>query len=77
MAEYTKFYRFLGLVLVEIRASTDLHRAQCLADIVHNLPAKIRTGRPVEEIEHEIMARATRLGMETYVEKALTASEDS
>lgn len=75
MAEYAKFYRLLGLVLVEIRASTDLRLAQCLADIVHNLPAKIRTGRPVEEIETEI--RASRLGMATYFEKAFTASEDS
>ena len=77
MAEYRKLYKLLGLVLVEIRASTDLRRAQCLADIVHNVPAKIRTGRPMEEIEHEIMSRAARLSMVTYFEKALIASEDS
>lgn len=75
MNEYDKFYRLLGWVLVEIRATQDLREARYLADIVHNLPSKISAGISVDDIDCDLKNRAGRLGMTTWLDKRLSACE--
>jgi len=64
MTEYGSVLYVLGLVLVEIRAAEGLDRARALADIVHNVPADIASGKPEAEIIQHVMYRAERLGIE-------------
>lgn len=64
MADYGSLLYVLGVVLVEIRAAEELDKAKALADIVHNVPAMIASGKPEAEIIEDVMYRAARLGLE-------------
>lgn len=75
MSEYDKFHRLLGWVLIEIRSAQDLREAQSLADIVHNLPAKISAGCSPSDITCELRMRAERLDMAKWLEKRLQFCE--
>ena len=58
---YDTILRVLGLVLVEIRATDNLKKAQILADVFHNVPAQISNGFAVEKIEVSVFRRAEGL----------------
>ena len=75
MDEYARYYKLLGYVLVEIRAANNQNRAQCLADVVHNLPSSIQIGRTAAEIEEHLIARASRFGMKGYFQTLLIACD--
>lgn len=62
--DYSKVLYVLGLVLVEIRASEKIKKPQVLADIVHNIPASISSGKPEKEIIDDVISRAERQGIE-------------
>jgi hypothetical protein len=64
----------LGNALVEIRASKNLKACNALADIFHNVPARLNRGHPESEIEEEIVRRADRVGMREYLDAILKRS---
>jgi hypothetical protein len=67
-------YYLLGWVLVEIRAIDDLVKAQILADIFHNVPAKLCSGNPEEDIVAEILEKAARHEWEKRILRMLDVS---
>ncbi|WP_210236149.1 hypothetical protein, partial [Mesorhizobium sp. M4B.F.Ca.ET.203.01.1.1] len=56
---------------VEMRASASLEEAQIVADIFHNVPAKISAFEEPEAIEAEILSKAKRHGCEQDIEQIL------
>ena len=75
MKEYSKVLYVLHIVLIEIRATENLEKAQVLADIVHNVPTMIAAGSTEEEIAAKIMLNATRQGVEVYFSKLLESAK--
>lgn len=73
MTEYKKLYRGLGWIFVEIRASDNIKQCKGLADIVHNVPAKISQGMPEEEILEDVLRRADKYGARGVVQKYFDA----
>ncbi|MER9934332.1 hypothetical protein [Mesorhizobium sp. M0088] len=69
---YAEMLYILGVALVEIRASDKVEDAHIIADIFHNVPAKISVGATPEDIELEIMSKAKRHGYENYANKMLS-----
>jgi hypothetical protein len=61
----------LHIVFVEIRADETGERSRAYADIVHNVPMMIRSGRSPSLIKEEIILKAKRHQAERYFEKLL------
>lgn len=49
----------VGLAFMEIRATDDLDKARALADIFHNVPAKMKQGIEFSKIKQEIKDKST------------------
>lgn len=64
-------YWLLSYVLIEIRATDDLSKAQILADIFHNVPAKLGKERPTATIVAEILDKASRHEWEGRIKRML------
>lgn len=77
MTEYRTVLYVVGVILVEIRASEKIEKSRILADVVHNVPAKISAGKPEAEIIQEVMSRAERLGVEKTMSKYFELAEKS
>ncbi|MGX9573571.1 hypothetical protein [Mesorhizobium sp. f-mel] len=69
---YAEMLYILGVVFVEIRASDKLEDAHIIADVFHNIPAKISVGATIEDIESEIMSKAKRHGYERDAHRMLS-----
>lgn len=72
----------LEFALIEIRASDRLEQSRMLADVFHNLPAKIMqqwTADTATEAMVQIMSRAERYGATEadYVTRLRRAAEDA
>ncbi|GLQ76623.1 hypothetical protein GCM10007881_01380 [Mesorhizobium huakuii] len=68
---YTDILYVLGVALIEIRASASLEEAQIVADIFHNVPAKISASEEPEAIETELLSKAKRHGREQAIKQLL------
>ena len=66
MTEHSAVLYVLHIVLIEIRASESIKKAQVFADVVHNVPMMVRFGRTEEEIAAEVMLKAKRQNVEEY-----------
>jgi hypothetical protein len=58
--EYKELFYVLGLVFVAIRMTDSVEKAKVLADIFHNVPAKIGRGFPLAAILNEINDKAAQ-----------------
>lgn len=58
--EFRELFYVLGLVFIEIRSTDNILRANILADVFHNVPAKISHGFSIEVIMEEIHEKASR-----------------
>lgn len=67
----------LHIVLVEIRAADDKERVRVYADVVHNVPMMIRSGRHSSQIVDEIVLKAKRHKVAPYFEKLLQNGENA
>lgn len=65
--EYKDVFYVLGLVFIETRATTNLSKAQILADVFHNVPAMMNRRFSLEEIMAEIDQKSVRHGCERMV----------
>lgn len=59
----------LTVALVEIRASEKLAKSSALADVFHNIPAKIARSVSGHELLEEIELRASRNGSFDYIRR--------
>ncbi|MGR3634545.1 MAG: hypothetical protein ACU0BK_01300 [Shimia sp.] len=57
---YDRVLKAMSLCLIEIRASENLKKAQIYADVFHNVPGCIQSGRPEEEIIERALDIAER-----------------
>jgi len=64
----------LGNALIEIRATSNLKKANILADIFHNAPNMIAHGSSPEEIYSEILLVARRRDCEEIIRGHFTAA---
>lgn len=75
MNDHSKVLNVLHVVLIEIRATENLKKAQVLADIVHNVPTMIAAGSTEEEIAAKVMLNAKRQGVDAYFSKLLETAK--
>ncbi|MER9951293.1 hypothetical protein [Mesorhizobium sp. M0047] len=68
---YGEILYVLGVALIEIRAIASLEEAQIVADIFHNVPAKISASEEPEAIEAEVLLKAKRHGREQAIKQIL------
>jgi hypothetical protein len=66
----------LGIVLIEIRAHTNPDYAKHMADIFHNVPARLIRKTPAQEIYEDMLQVANRLGLEKYLGDLLHHSQN-
>ena len=59
----------LTVALVEIRASDQLQKSAALADVFHNIPARIARGFSGDELLEEMELRASRNGCSDYMQQ--------
>lgn len=71
MPTYAKNYelilKVLYYALLEIRATTNIRKAQSLADVFHNVPGGISMGRDPDDIREHLEQTAARLGCQDYI----------
>jgi hypothetical protein len=77
MTEYRTVLYVVGVILVEIRASEKVEKSRVLADVIHNVTAKIVLGKPEAEIMQDVISRAERLGIEKAVSRYFELAEKS
>ena len=65
----SRIYRLMHFMFVEIRACEDLHMAQKIADVMHNVPMMLVNDRTEEAILEEIKKRAERCGNWPYISR--------
>jgi hypothetical protein len=65
--EYDELFYVLSLVFIEIRSTDSLTKAQMLADVFHNVPAKIKSGFNLQRIMSEINEKAVRHDCERMI----------
>ncbi|MBP2461436.1 MULTISPECIES: hypothetical protein [unclassified Rhizobium] len=65
--DYRLVLTALRYALIEIRAAENLRKAQSLADVFHNVPNGIASGRSPEDIRAHLNQTAARLGCEDYI----------
>lgn len=67
IADYKLVLAVLRYALIEIRATENLQKAQTLADVFHNVPNGIASGRSPEDIRAKLDQTANRLGCQNYI----------
>jgi hypothetical protein len=72
-----ELFYVLGLAFIQIRATDNLEHAQILADIFHNVPAKVSCGFELTAIMQEISEKAERHGYENRVAKMFDAARQN
>lgn len=75
MKSYAVVSNILHTVLIEIRATDSLKKAQILADVMHNVPIMMGHGRPEPGIISEIVNKAKRQGADRYFAKLIEDAE--
>jgi hypothetical protein len=64
-------FDMLGIALIEIRAAEKLEHAKKLADIFHNVPARLAKQLPPADILDDMMNIAARYGASNYLDSLL------
>lgn len=64
----------LGCVLIEMRNHTNKKYAPVMADVFHNVPARLILGIPAAEIYCDMQRVAKRHGVEEYLSRLLDHS---
>jgi hypothetical protein len=72
MDKYERYLRALCIILVEIRSSDNIALCNALADIFHNVPAKIASNRPTTEIKQDIIQKAINYSLSEYLRKIVS-----
>jgi hypothetical protein len=67
IADYKLVLTVLHYALIEIRAAEDLREAQALANVFHNVPNGIASGRSPEDIRAQLDQTAARLGCQSHI----------
>lgn len=76
MPNYSQVFYVLHIALIEIRATENIEKAQTFADVVHNIPTMVGSGRPEPEIIAKVMINAKRQGVEGYFSKLFEKAKD-
>ena len=72
-----ELFYVLGLAFIQIRATDKLEQAQVLADIFHNVPAKISCGIELKVIMQEINEKACLHGYEHGIMKMFKTAKQN
>ncbi|HCL63935.1 MAG TPA: hypothetical protein DIC56_03640 [Rhizobium sp.] len=71
--DYRVLLAVMANVFVAIRAADNIKKTAILADIFHNVPARMANHHRAEDIEREIYSRAADFDCERYVDAMFTS----